>query len=59
MTTAPPSMAELRQWYVTTQADPRRTRDVLVAAHSAWSAGWLFRQLHPGQDVVMVRPAAR
>ena len=52
-------MAELRHWYVTVQADPRRTRDALVVAHSAWSAGWLYRQLHPGDNVVMVRPAAR
>jgi hypothetical protein len=52
-------MAELRHWYVTVRVSPTRTRDVLVLARSAWSAGWLHRQLHPGDDVVMVRPAAR
>ncbi len=51
--------AELRHWYVTVQDSPKRTRDALVLAHSAWSAGWLYRQLHPGENVVMVRPAAR
>lgn len=52
-------MPELRHWYVTVQDGPKRTRDALVQASSAWSAGWLYRQLHPGDDVVMVRPAAR
>lgn len=52
-------MAAMRQWFVTVADEPRRTRDILVPGHSAWSAGWLFRLLHPGDDVVMVRPAER
>lgn len=50
---------ELRDWWVTVRLDPTRTRDYLVAARSAYAAGWLWRQLHPGDDVVMVRLAAR
>lgn len=52
-------MRELRHWYVTVRDAPGRTRDVLVLARSEWSAGWLHRQMHPDDDVVMVRPAAR
>lgn len=52
-------MAESRQWFVTVADEPGRTRDVLVPGHSAWSAGWLYRHLHPGDVVVMVRPALR
>jgi hypothetical protein len=50
---------DLHYWYVTVRDAPTRTRDVLVLARSEWSAGWLHRQLNPGDDVVMVRPAAR
>lgn len=52
-------MAAMRQWFVTVADTPRTTRDVVVPGHSAWSAGWLFRLLHPGDEVVMVRPAVR
>jgi hypothetical protein len=50
-------MAPMRQWFVTVADDPRRTRDVLVPGNSEWSAGWLFRCLHPGQSILMIRPA--
>jgi hypothetical protein len=48
-------MAELRQFWVTVRHDPCRTADHRIPARSAWAAGWLWRQLHPGDDVVMVR----
>lgn len=38
--------------------DPRRTRDVVVEARSAWHAGWLYRQLHPGANLVAIRARA-
>lgn len=44
-------------WWVTVRVDPTRTRDERIAARSAWAAGWLFRQLNPGADVLQVRPA--
>lgn len=52
-------MADRSQWYVTVMVDgdPRRTCDHLVAAHSEWSAGWLYRQLHPTANVIRIRPA--
>lgn len=49
-------MAERRQWWVTVLVDRQRTRDVLVVARSEWSAGWLFRHLHPGVEVLGVGP---
>ena len=52
-------MAEQRQWLVTVWVDRGRTRDEVVTASSAWSAGWLYRQLHPGVDVLGVREAER
>lgn len=50
-------MPERRRWWVTVLLDRQRTRDVLIVARSEWSAGWLFRHLHPGVEVVGVRPA--
>ena len=50
-------MANQRQFWVCIRLDASRTRDVLVAAHSQWSAGWLFRHLHPGVEVLSVREA--
>lgn len=47
------------QWYVTVADTPLRTRDALVPGTSAWSAACLYRHLHPGEQVVMVRPANR
>ena len=47
---------DLRHWWVTIRLDACRTRDELIQARSAWAAGWLFRQLHPGVDVLGVRP---
>lgn len=52
-------MPELRDWLVTVRLDAGRTRDHLVKAHSQWSAGWLYRQLHPGVEVIGVREARR
>jgi len=48
-------VVELRDFWVTVRADACRTRDHRIAARSAWAAGWLWRVLHPGHDVVMVR----
>ena len=36
--------------------DPLRTQDHAIPAHSAWHAGWLFRQLNPGVRPVVIRP---
>lgn len=44
-----------RQWWVCIRLDACRTRDELITARSAWAAGWLFRQLHPGVEVLSVR----
>lgn len=49
----------LTTYWVTVRHSPTQTRDHRVTAPTAWSAGWLWRQLHPGEtgDVVMVREA--
>lgn len=52
-------MANRRQFWVTIRLDACRTRDELVVARSAWSAGWLFRQLHPNIEVLSVREVPR
>ena len=44
-------------WWVTVRIDATRTCDELVVARSQWSAGWLYRVLHPEAVVLMVRPA--
>lgn len=36
--------------------DPLRTQDHAVHARSAWHAGWLYRQLHPGSRLTAIRP---
>ena len=51
-------MTEQRQWWVCIRLDACRTRDELVTARSAYAAGWLFRQLHPGVEVLGVREAS-
>jgi hypothetical protein len=45
----------MRSYWVTVRLDCCRTQDHRIAARSAWAAGWLWRQLHPEQTVVMVR----
>jgi hypothetical protein len=45
----------MRAFWVTVRHDACRTRDHRITARSAWAAGWLWRTLHPGQNVVMVR----
>ena len=45
----------LKPFWVTVRLDACRTRDHRIMARSAWVAGWLWRQLHPGQTVVMIR----
>ena len=52
-------VTEQRQWWVCIRLDACRTRDELVTARSAYAAGWLFRQLHPGVEVLRVRPCSR
>lgn len=52
----PPSLSP---WWVTIRLDPTRTRDDLIQARSQWSAGWLYRVLHPGVEVLSVRPVQR
>ena len=48
---------DLRHWWVTVLVDRQRTRDELIRSDSAYAAGWLYRQLHPGAEVVNVREA--
>ena len=47
--------AVLKPFWVTVRLDACRTADQRILARSAWAAGWLWRALHPGQTVVMVR----
>ena len=37
--------------------DPLRTKDVPLRARSAYSAGWLYRQLNPGARLTAIRLA--
>ena len=48
-----------RHWWVTVLVDRQRTRDELIQARSAYAAGWLYRQLHPGVEVIGVREVPR
>lgn len=50
---------DLRDWYVTVLVDRTRTRDELIRADSEYVAGWLYRQLHPGVEVLGVREVPR
>lgn len=52
-------MPELPSWWVTVVVDRTRTADRVVVARSAWSAGWLVRQLDPGVEILQVRPVQR
>jgi hypothetical protein len=49
--------ATLQAYWVTVELARGRTADRRIMARSAWAAGWLWRELHPDQTVVMVRPA--
>ena len=49
----------LSAWWVTIRLDCCRTRDDLIQARSQFAAGWLYRHLHPGVEVLSVRPARR
>jgi hypothetical protein len=46
---------DLRPYWVCIRLDACRTRDELIQARSQYAAGWLFRQLHPGVEVLGVR----
>lgn len=50
---------QLSPWFVAIRLDACRTRDELIQARSSWSAGWLYRYLHPHIEVLSIRPAAR
>lgn len=45
----------LKPFWVTVATGPGRTADRRILARSPWAAGWLWRELHPRQNVVMVR----
>lgn len=47
-----------RRYLITVRVDgdPLRTRHEEVRARSAWHAGWLWRQLHPGAKLTAIRP---
>jgi hypothetical protein len=47
--------ATLKPFWITVRTGEGRTADRRITARSAWAAGWLWRALHPGQTVVMVR----
>lgn len=47
------------EWWVTLRLDPGRTQDIRLSARSAWVAQWLASVLHPGREVLSVRPAHR
>ncbi len=50
---------KLIDWLVTTRVDECRTRDLAIRAESAYTAGWLCRELNPGVKVIAVRYAIR
>lgn len=52
-------MTTRQPYWATIRDHPERTRDVLLQARSEWSAWWLARVLHPGAEVLVVRPASR
>jgi len=45
----------MKAFWVTVEHARGRTRDHRISAPTLWSAGWLWRQLHPDQTVLMVR----
>ena len=47
---------DIPSWWVTIRLDACRTRDEVIKARSQYAAGWLYRQLHPGVEVLGVRP---
>ena len=51
--------ATLHPFWVTVELERGRTADIRLLARSQWAAGWLYRQLHPEQTVLIVRPVAR
>ena len=46
-------------WYVTVLVTRDRTMDVIVRARNSYSAGWIYRRIHPGMEVLCVRPVLR
>lgn len=50
---------DLTRYLVTVRIDECRTRDLAITAPSAYSAGWLCRQLHPGLRILAIRYAER
>jgi hypothetical protein len=47
----------LPTWLVTIRRDEHHTYDHLINARSAYSAGWIVRQIQPGARIVAIRPA--
>jgi len=50
----------MTRYLITTRidpTDPRRTQDHAITGHSAWHAGWLFRQLYPTLRPIAIRQA--
>lgn len=45
------------RYLVTVRHDEHRTQDYAVRHRSAYEAGWLYRQLHPGARIIAIRPA--
>ena len=45
-----------RPFWVTVEHAPGRTQDHRIEAPDLFAAGWIFRQLHPGATVRLVRP---
>lgn len=47
---------ELSDWWVTVRLDACRTRDFRIQARNAYAAGWLWRELQPGAEIIHIRP---
>jgi hypothetical protein len=45
------------RWLITVRHDETRTQDFAINASSAYQAGWLYKQLHPGARIIAIRPA--
>lgn len=48
-------MGQQRSYWITVRHDAERTQDFRIAAPSAYSAGWLYRQLHPTAKIISIR----
>lgn len=45
-----------RDWWITVRLDACRTCDYRITARNEYAAGWLWRRLHPGMEILHIRP---